>query len=109
MPGMKHPQMTEVCRLPNGATLYRSTDEVGHSYWSDEVGGGGLVWQTALVSDVTMLAAIVEERRRERDEEWRSKHPQDPGGMFEEPVPVVVGAFVTAAFFALAALVLGPW
>lgn len=63
--------MTDVvCRLPNGATLYRETNGAGgHRYWSDEVGGGVCLWDTCLVDEHTLLAAIVEERRRVRDEQ----------------------------------------
>jgi hypothetical protein len=55
--------------LPNGATLYRETNGVGgHRYWSDEVGGGVCVWDTCLVDVSTILAAVVEEQRREHIE-----------------------------------------
>ena len=62
--------MTDVvCRLPNGCTLYRETNGVGgHRYWSDGVGGGVCVWDTCRVDPGTLLAAIVEEQRREREE-----------------------------------------
>lgn len=46
--------------LPNGCTLYWKYNEVGGiTYSSDEVGGGVHVWDTALVDDATLLAAIV--------------------------------------------------
>jgi hypothetical protein len=58
-----------VCRLPNGCTLYRETNGVGgHRYWSDEIGGGVMLWDTCLVDVSTLLAAIVEEQRRKRDD-----------------------------------------
>lgn len=58
-----------ICPLPNGATLYREENGVGgHRYWSDEVGGGVCIWDTCLTDKSTLLAAIVEEQRREREE-----------------------------------------
>lgn len=61
--------LQEVARLPNGCTLYREPNEVGgHRYWSDEVGGGVVVWDTCLVGQDTLLAAIVEEQRRMTEE-----------------------------------------
>lgn len=57
-----------VCPLPNGFTLYREPNEVGgYRYWSDEVGGGVMVWDTCLTASGTLLAAIVEEERRSRE------------------------------------------
>lgn len=57
-----------VCRLPNGCTLYRESNGVGgHRYWSDEVGGGVMLWDTCLVDPSTLLAAIVEEHRAIRE------------------------------------------
>lgn len=58
--------MEQVGLLPNGCMLYRKYDEaVGtYEYWSDEIGGGVMVWQTALVDSSTLLAAIVAEEAR---------------------------------------------
>lgn len=59
--------MKVVCRLPNACTLYREPNGVGgHRYWSDEVGGGVMLWDTCLVAPETLMAAMVEEARRER-------------------------------------------
>ena len=62
--------MTDVvCRLPNGCTLYRESNTVGgYCYWTDEVGGGVMLWDTSLVDKSTLLAAITEEYRREKDD-----------------------------------------
>lgn len=51
--------------LPNGHYLFWKFDPaVGcRDYWSDEVGGGVNVWNTALVAESTLLAAIVYEHR----------------------------------------------
>lgn len=55
--------------LPNGFTLYREPNGVGgYRYWSDEVGGGVVVWDTSLVEQSTILAAMTEEARRAREE-----------------------------------------
>jgi hypothetical protein len=53
-----------ICRLPNGCTLYKERNGVGgHRYWSDEVGGGVMIWDTCLVDPTTLLTAIVEEHK----------------------------------------------
>jgi len=57
--------MEDVCDLPNGCHLFRKPNEAGgHTYYSDEVGGGVMVWDTCLVGEETLLSAIVEEKRR---------------------------------------------
>ena len=61
--------MEIVAQLPNGCALYRKPNEAGgHTYYSDEVGGGVLVWDTSLVEFSTLLVAIAEETRRRRQE-----------------------------------------
>lgn len=60
--------LEEVGRTPGGHTLYREPNEAGgHRYWSDEIGGGVMVWDTCLVDAGTLLAAMVEEERRIRE------------------------------------------
>lgn len=50
--------------LPNGCSLYMKENEVGgRVYYSDEIGGGVDIWDTALVDKSTLLAAIVEEEK----------------------------------------------
>lgn len=51
--------------LPNGCTLYWKLHESVNcrEYYSDEIGGGVTVWNTALVQSSTLLAAIVQEER----------------------------------------------
>ena len=50
--------------LPNGCMLYMQENEVGgRTYTSDEIGGGVMVWDTALVDSSTLLAALTEEAR----------------------------------------------
>ena len=56
------PPETGDVRLPNGFTLYWKMTEQGREYYSDEVGGGVIVWHTALVDQSTLLAAIVQEQ-----------------------------------------------
>jgi len=51
--------------LSNGCHLYRKPNQVGgHVYFSDEVGGGVHVWDTALVDEGTLLAALCCEKNR---------------------------------------------
>lgn len=59
----------EVGPLPNGSTLFVEDNQAGgRTYFSDEVGGGVVVWDTCLVSESTILAAMVEEARLVRVE-----------------------------------------
>lgn len=59
-----------VCRLPNSATLYRQKNGAGgYTYWSDEIGCGVMVWDTCLVGEDTLLAAMAEEHRRRISEQ----------------------------------------
>lgn len=60
--------------LPNGCALYieEDTDVGGRKYYSDEIGGGVLVWHTALVNPSTLLVALAEEAKIQR-QEWHDK------------------------------------
>jgi hypothetical protein len=52
--------------LPNGCGLHWKTEKCigGHRvYYSDEIGGGVFVWDTAILDVSTLLAAIVQEMR----------------------------------------------
>ena len=54
--------MDYVCTLPNSCSLYVEDNEAGgRTYYSDEIGSGVLVWDTALVNKSTLLTAIEEE------------------------------------------------
>lgn len=56
-------QLVGTCQLPNGSTLYWSDEHgLGRRYLSDEVGGGVIVWITALVCESTLLAAMCKEK-----------------------------------------------
>lgn len=49
--------------LPNGVTIFWEPNGVGgRSYISDEIGGGVLVWDTALVNRESLSAAMEIER-----------------------------------------------
>jgi len=57
------------CGLPNKSTLYwKENGAGGRTYMTDEVGGGTIVWDTCLVDESTLLAAIVKERELARIE-----------------------------------------
>lgn len=66
--------------LPNGCTLYRRANEAGgRTYYSDEIGGGVWVWDTALVDSSTLIAALNHENTllfKEAHE--RRTFPTDP-------------------------------
>lgn len=52
------------CELPNGCTLYWEDNGVGgRRYLSDEICGGVLVWDTCLVDESTILAAMTQENK----------------------------------------------
>jgi hypothetical protein len=55
--------------LRSGYTLYWQRNEVGtRRYFSDEIGGGTIVWDTALVDANTLLEAIAQEAHLNRAE-----------------------------------------
>lgn len=63
--------------LPNGSTLYWKQNEAGgRTYFSDEVGGGVHVWDTCLVDQSTVLAALTKEWELSI-QEVRQKHAQE--------------------------------
>lgn len=72
--------------LPNGCTLFWQLDRSVNCrvYCSDEIGGGVEVWNTALVDQSTLLAAIVHEERlckleyERAQRAARNKCPIDP-------------------------------
>ena len=47
----EHAEMIEVGETSRGCKLYRQPNNAGgHTYWSDAIGGGVVVWDTCLVS-----------------------------------------------------------
>jgi len=55
--------MEDICTLPNGCHLFREPNGVGgYRYYTDEI--GALVWDTCIVNECDLLAAILEEKRR---------------------------------------------
>jgi len=58
-----HYDMAIACDFPDGLSLYvRENEAGGHTYYSDEVGCGVMVWDTCLISERTLLAAIEHNR-----------------------------------------------
>ena len=56
-----------ITTLPNGSNLYARKNEAGgRTYYSDEVGGSVVVWDTALVDESTLLAAMLIETTFQR-------------------------------------------
>ena len=55
-------QLTAVAADSRGNTLFVVSNEVGgRTYWSDEIGGGVVVWDTSLVSaEMVALALKIE-------------------------------------------------
>lgn len=53
-----------VGRTSRGYTLYREENQVGgFRYWSDEIGGGVMVWDTSLGSPETLLMCLALEAK----------------------------------------------
>lgn len=76
---MSEPREYPTIRLPNGCTLYIADNEVGgRRYMSDEVGGGVVVWDTAVVDASTLLAAIVTEESLLFSEKRKGAVPPAP-------------------------------
>jgi len=47
--------LTEIGQTPRGYTIFVEDNEVGGKrYWSDEIGGGVMVWDTALATPETL-------------------------------------------------------
>lgn len=65
--------------LPNGCTLYWKTNKAGgRTYTSDEVGIGVTVWDTALLDNNTLLAAMVQEASLNRAERyWKERREKN--------------------------------
>lgn len=55
--------LKEAAQDSRGNTLFVEDNGVGgHRYWSDEIGGGVVVWDTSLVSEEMLRLAIDAER-----------------------------------------------
>lgn len=63
-------ELTTVCDLPNGYRLYVKPNGVGgRQYWSDEIGGGILVFDTSLHDTLTIITALTHEMQMCRKEQ----------------------------------------
>lgn len=85
---------------PNGAHLYRKQNEVGgYIYYSDEIGGGAMVWDTCLVSEGTLLAAMVCEHHRLHQEyhEKRGWKPHIDADLEMENMAATGGSYLSPA------------
>lgn len=70
-------KMEDLGHLPNGFFLCRKPNEAGgYTYYSNEVGGGVIVWDTCLVAESTLLAALVCEHQRYYVEKLTDKQKQ---------------------------------
>lgn len=81
--------------LPNGAHIYRQRNGIGGwIYSSDEIGGGVVVWDTCLVAESTILAAIVCEHHRHYMESIHKRGLKPKGEMIEDPMATHNGSFL---------------
>lgn len=56
--------LREIGQTPQGYTIFREPNGVGgHRYWSDEIGGGVMVWDTSLVAPETLRTCLALEAR----------------------------------------------
>lgn len=61
--------LKEIVEDSRGNRLYVEANEVGgHRYWSDEIGGGVVVWDTSLVSVEMLQLALTAEASRTADD-----------------------------------------
>ena len=59
-------KMEEIAGTVHGYAIYVEENEVGgHRYFSDEIGGGVFVWDTALVSIETLELVLQIEKSRQ--------------------------------------------
>lgn len=59
-------KLVEVAEDSRGNVLYVEPNEVGgHTYWSDEIGGGVIVWDTCLVSAEMLKMALSAEEQED--------------------------------------------
>jgi hypothetical protein len=81
----------EVGKTDRGYTIFREANGAGgHTYFSDEVGGGVTVWDTCLVDRATLMEVIAMEDRRayHNDEVHRTEvHHACPRKPVEPPTP----------------------
>lgn len=83
--------LTEVGETSRGYKLYRAPNPVGgNTYWSDEIGGGVVVWDTCLVGEETLRLALSVETGVPAPDGWI---PWEGG-----ECPVADGKLVTVQF-----------
>lgn len=59
IPDLTETAVVQVGETPRGYALFRKPNEAGgHTYWSDEIGGGVMIWDTCLVSAETLRLAL---------------------------------------------------
>lgn len=57
--------LAEIAEDSRGSRLYVETNGVGgHRYWSDDIGGGVMIWDTCLGSIEMLELAIRHEKKR---------------------------------------------
>ena len=59
-------KLVEIGKTSRGYTVYRELNEVGgYRYWSDEIGGGVVAWDTCLVSVETLEFCLAYETKND--------------------------------------------
>jgi hypothetical protein len=95
---MRHRTLAEVGSAHDGRVrIYAEENEVGgRRYWSDAIGGGIVIWDTALVSPEELVTCLgIEERSRTQEEaalgKAKSRELRSRNGAGPEPDAREVG------------------
>lgn len=84
--------------FPNGAHLFRKLNEAGgYTYFSDEVSGGVMVWDTCLVAESTILTALTCEHHRYYLQKMMEKGKKPTPEMEMEQMAATGGSFISPA------------
>lgn len=87
--------MEDLGCLPHGAHLFRKRNDAGGwTYYSDEISGGIEVWDTCIVNESTLLAAILSEKHRSYMEFMHNKGWRPTNNMQREEMAAIGGSFL---------------
>lgn len=98
MPDEENKEVEDLGCLPNGCHIFRRPNKAGgYTYYSDEISGGVVIWDTCLVNEGTLLAAMACEHHRKyleymHNQGWRPNRDMKnermaaTGGGFLDPI-----------------------
>jgi hypothetical protein len=74
---MSKNKVEEIAILGNGCCLFRERNNAGgYTYYSDEIGGGVMVWDTCLVDEETILTAIADHMKLQKIEYYERENAE---------------------------------